>query len=161
MTMITKKDLEKRSELLLRRLRRQYAKNRKMHNLTDEIEIDTISRLTVAIPILTKRIADEVLDFATSPPESTMSREELKEDKLRSKKINDLISYAFKCRDLSKLLLQDYADEWSEKGVHTATNQSLIEDARKALDEMNIGFELDDKICEVIECDAANKEKNN
>lgn len=127
-----------------------------MHNLTDEEEIDTISRLTVAIPILTKRIADEVLEFATSPPESVMCREEIVENRARAKTINDLISFAFKCRELSKVLLQDYAEEWSEKGVETDANQLIIDDARKALDGMKLGFELDDKIQEVIECEVQN-----
>lgn len=150
----------KRSELLLRRLRSQYNRNRKLHNLTDEEEIDTISRLTVAIPILTRRIADEVLEFATSPPESVMCREEIQENRARAKTINDLISFAFKCRELSKALLQDYSDEWAEKGVQTDANQVMIDDARRALDGMKLGFELDDKIQEVIECETQKLKQN-
>lgn len=145
-----------KSEAYLRRIRRQYNQLRKIHKIKDEDELEVISGLRVTYQLLARRVQQEALVFAQEAPVETLSYSERQEHRARAKDISELFSMANKTRDLARQMMQDCADEiqaTNSQPTVAEANVSIIEDARKAIEEMNFSFQLDDGILESIECD--------
>lgn len=145
-----------KSEAYLRRIRRQYNQLRKVHKLKDEDELEVIAGLRVTYQLIARRVQQEALIFAQEAPVETLSFSERQEHRARAKDISELFSMANKTRDLARQMMQDSADEiqaTNSPPTVAEANVSIIEDARKAIEEMNFSFQLDDGILESIECE--------
>ena len=151
MAMISKKDLQKRSEVFLRTLQRHYNRVKKMHKLTDKQEMVTIAELKAIHAILASRVRSEALNIATSAPLLTMSHADKQELAQTMKFVNDMFNIANKCRDLSSTLAQDWADVAIQQDTTiNDEKQSLLADVISEFDSVEL--DLDVIPVEVIEC---------
>lgn len=140
---ITKQDLILKGEVLLRRLQKEHRNIRKAYRLKDQDEVDVIARLVVSQQLLTDRIANEAIMYATSPPDISLSPQEATDKRAKAKEINEMLNMTNKIRDLAKNMVADAATTYGMSAdAMSDEKQVYIEDAKKQLDEL--GFSLDE-----------------